>query len=534
MVFLCLAFVAALVSPVSFAQSVSGLTLLQPPASQVVGPYSNWFPSGQTGWVVRNPVVSSAVSGGAVDVVASGSARAAVGQMVVDIPATVTTRVAGSAVATAVGRAAVVARAFAGPVGIGLTAYSIYGLIKDSGVKVCPAPDFFCKPAPGETTPAAVDGGWYESIDNYYGGGTQAHGYAKTPQQVCDYFATTNRFSGPRPRTVVVLTPTTARCDAPAYNGLSPFTNTEAIKSIGTVKTCPTGYHLTFDDLTCEKDAPALVPATEADIAAAAGKSIGADTTGSKAKAGMDAVEDANARITAAGGTPVPVSTIVPSGSPVTLSAPQVTGPNTVVSKRDFTDANGVPQTETTQNQVTVTPQSQGSGTSTSIVYNIKNTTTITTTNNTVNNYNNPPTIVIKKDETDVKPAPTPSVPLPTDYNREATQQSILETLKTAFGPITATAPKGDDELQAIKAQNDKGVDAVAGITEASTGLAGWFPTIPTAKCSNPSVPSPITGDLVGVPICDKIGVFQTFISAVVCVLALFGCVREVQAALKA
>jgi hypothetical protein len=417
-----------------------------------------------------------------------------------------------------------------------LTGYALYQAYQNAGIFTCPPPDFFCKPDPTQNVPKAADGNWT------YQDGDQSYKFA-SPKAICDSQTATSTSTCTVVKGYVLTDPTHGSCNLTktpvgAGTSCSPVGTTFQFRIMtSSSASCPTGYHVAFDDVNqCNPDSPKLVPATEPDLSNAASNDMASDSSGGKTKAWYDAMTADQPKISNMGGQPIPGSMALPSGSPTTVSAPTVTGPTSTVSKRDYTDTNGVPQTETVTQQPTVTTSSTGTGTSTTITYNITNTYTTTTTTNTSTSTTNPPVVVVTKDtsSTTGNPATVPPMQLPDDYNREVTQKAILAKLNDAFGPITATAPKGDAELDSIKAQNDQGVAAVAGINETTLGIKGWFPTIPTAACVNPQVHNPITGAGLAVPICDKVDIFRVFISAVVCVFALFGCVREVQSALKA
>lgn len=61
-----------------------------------------------------------------------------------------------------------------------------------------------------------------------------------------------------------------------------------------------------------------------------------------------------------------------------------------------------------------------------------------------------------------------------------------------------------------------------------------FIPQIPTAACANPRVQSPLTQAQVEMDICGSFNKFSVFINGVLAVFCIFGCVRQVQAALKA
>lgn len=98
----------------------------------------------------------------------------------------------------------------------------------------------------------------------------------------------------------------------------------------------------------------------------------------------------------------------------------------------------------------------------------------------------------------------------------------------------TPTATPTDVDLSKHKETYDTATTSITSVTNDSIGISGWLPKIATTECSNPQVPNPITKAMTDVPICGAFNTLKTFISAVICVFALYGCIREVQSALKA
>jgi len=218
--------------------------------------------------------------------------------------------------------------------------------------------------------------------------------------------------------------------------------------------------------------------------------------------------------------------------APVSMPNTQaVTLPAAEVSTRTITNADGSTSTEKVTESPTVTPTIKPGATVNNPQITFPSTVerVTTTTNNVTNN-----TTIIR--EVVVVPSPPPETPpleIPKDYNKEVTQRSILEVLRTAFGPITAPTPDGEAEINQVKEQNDKGMAAVDAITEDSIGLKNWFPIVPTAACINPQVPIPITGQMINVPICGAVDTFSLFISGVIAFFCVLGCVHQVQTAMR-
>lgn len=464
-------------------------------------------------------------------VTVSGAADVAVAGRGLTIPIAET----ATATVTAGRLAGMAARAIRFGGWVGVASVVIPWLAEQSGIKVCPPPDFFCKPGPDlPVDPTGQTGFWGQDPYGvkYFGG---------TPQSVCDKAA--------------------LRMTAADINGYGSGLNYVAFKQSGFVgqckttkvvsawfnvgyiaQTCPSGTKSTPQSdgtTTCTKAGPD-VPASEGDI----GTAVEGAVSGNSGR--MGTLYDA---VTGGG-----IGVFDPSDT-VTVTAPPVTVPP-VVTTNTVNNPDGTTSTVKTEEKTVVNPAVSGTNMgNTTVTYPVTTTTTTTTTNNNTNvtttttsitNYYGTPATKTNG-EPDVKPPVTPpsgpsapgtagapSIQFPTDYNREVTQGKVLDVLNSMNGPITATAPTGQDQLDAVKAQSDANMATVGTINEASTGLKAWFPSLPTAACTNPQVPNPVTGASVAVPICDKVSIFQTFISGVVCVLALFGSVREVQSAMKA
>jgi hypothetical protein len=280
--------------------------------------------------------------------------------------------------------------------------------------------------------------------------------------------------------------------------------------------TCPTGYHLDLGQCVRDGSEVPKVPATESDISGALAPKLNSSA------ANQGQIYD----LLTKSGVPV-----FASSDAVTVTAPPVTAqPQTKTEQ--ITNPDGSTSTKTTTTQTTVTPNVTGSNIgNTTITY----PTTTTTTTTITNNITNVSTTTTTTDTKTITPPPKPAQDLPTDYSREATQQAILRSMQGENVPTTPTSlTSADPAVSSVDTQNKTNIGTLDTITPGSTGVAGWFPTIPTAACSNPQVPNPITGQMVSVQICDKVDIFSTFINGVIAVLCLFGCIREVQVALKA
>jgi hypothetical protein len=407
---------------------------------------------------------------------------------------------------------------------VGVASVVIPWVADQYNIKVCPPPAFFC--VNGDELPAdPITGGW--TLNNPFTGGSKL--YAGTNVDLC------NKLTATIP---VNQSPVYGKFSYQLYNGyhqcVAEKNASLTVQIFVSTPTCPADSVMRGND--CIKYGP-IRPATENEIGVATESMINGNAgrigslydTMSKSGVSMFGSEDA-----------------------VTVTASPVTAPSTV-STTTIAKPDGSIDTVKTTTDTTVAPSVQGGNLgNTTVSYPTTTTTTTTTTNNVTNiSYtttnitngtaqsvpnsemagNGAPIPVVTKPPVEVtKPEPAP-VEIPTDYNREVTQGKILDALTS---PITAEAPTGNKELDDVAVKRADGVTAVTNITVGGTGLTGWLPTIKTTACVNPKVATPITGKLLDVNICDSVGTFSKFISAVISVFCLYGCIREVQSAMKA
>jgi hypothetical protein len=230
----------------------------------------------------------------------------------------------------------------------------------------------------------------------------------------------------------------------------------------------------------------------------------------------------------------LPTDTVITSAPPVTLTP--------IVETSTVDNSDGTTSTKTVTSTTTVNPQKTGTTVAdTSFTYPTTTTTTTTTINNTTNVQNTSNST--KTENASAPDSPTTKIPdsssspasdiqLPDDYNREVTQQSILEKL-TGTGVPDSSTINADTDLGKITSQNSTNKSAFDSINNSYLGLVNWFPSFPTAVCVNPTVPNPISHALVAIDICTPLGIFKTFISGVLCFFVLIASVREVQGAIK-
>lgn len=503
------------------ASPVHAQVQLQKPAN-VWGPYSHWFPKGQTGWEVATKPSTAAASGasgsgGAVVVNKAGTAVITQPRLPsINVPVNVATRVPGAAAAAAAARAATVARAAMGPVGAAWLGWQIYNEVKDSGVTICPPPDFFCKPTIVDYD--RTQRGWIDAAVPY-----NDQAYRWTIDQFIANKIASNNASNSANNYSLTKTEELNLTPGPRLR----FTLTNARNGFTTTVTL-----IWWSGVINKTETPGA-PLTDAEVEKAVTDRIKADSSGAAAKKAYDAAMVADVLMREAGKQGLPQSVMQPAGSESTLTTPPFTSPETVIGTKQIIDAQGNPQTVTNTSTTTVTPVVNGTGHETSITYNI----TYNTTNSTTTGPDTPPKVeketIIIRIEPDAAP-PQEQLEIPTDYNREVTQQSILEILRSWSQPPDGALPDGTAEVEEIQAKNAEGLAIVDDVSADGIGLSNWFPTVPTAPCVNPQIPNPVTGAMVSFPICGYVDTFSKFISGVICFFCVLGCVHQVQSAFKA
>jgi hypothetical protein len=467
------------------------------------------------------PGITNIPINGAVRSTATGSVGVAVRGASIPVATSVAADIGFGAIAK--GAAKVGLRALPW-VGTAIVLNDITDAVKGAGIIPCPPPDFFCKKgglyigfpvAQFQYSGSAGASGWYESQSD----ACQRYVALRSSTPQVDGYMLAYRFD------MVTAAPEWA-CkyhNEPRYNadGTVATTRSDFSLPLQTQYYCAATGQTSTSTFECNSNKSAG-PATEEDINVEIAKKLNADRDWAVAtKAKMDAVTAANPGLAPA---------IDTTQAPLTVTAPAVSSPSVVTATEQISNPDGTTSTNTTREETRVTPQIGTPATvgNPQVTFPSTTTQTTTVTNNTTNQ-----TTVTVSNITNPLPVAEPLKPqdMPTDYNREKTQQQILNALTT---PITDEAPTGTTDLDAVKVQRDAGNTAIGNITEGSTGLKAWLPTINTSACVNPQVPSPISGTLVPVPICDSVNLFAKFISAVISVFALYGCIREVQAAIKA
>jgi len=412
----------------------------------------------------------------------------------IPVPATATAS-AGSA-----GMAGAVARALRAGTFVGAATFVLPWLYDQSGYKVCPPPDFFCKPGP----PLYGDpnSSWNNSWET-----ESSYRSVSDPKKDC-----TERYANPTfSRTIKIeyVTPTKARCDVYDFGKLS-ITGVITYNYKGGV-TCPAGY--TQQGGTCVKAGPD-VAVPEPELATAI------DTAMNASAGAQGSVYDGM------GANNIPV---FGANSPVTVTAPPVTTA-TATQTVPTTDTDGSPATKVVTQTTQVTPVVQGSTFSTTnITYPAQTTYTTQVTNN-VTNITYPPVQEVEQENAIPE---TPPVELPKDYNKENTQLAVLRALQ-GEGITTKVDTNTDPHVKPVQDATKANETEVGKVTAAAYGIVSWFPQVPTAACKNPEVPNATGSGKSAVEICKPVDTLKTFISGVLCFFVLVACVREVQSALKA
>lgn len=119
----------------------------------------------------------------------------------------------------------------------------------------------------------------------------------------------------------------------------------------------------------------------------------------------------------------------------------------------------------------------------------------------------------------------TPIGELPSDYNRETTQQSILSKLQSGLS-IDETGTPSNSSLAAQKTLLDDATNAqiaqIEGVTNVTNLGLGLSITWPVSSCSDPSFSIPGTGKSLVVPMCEKRSDIQLGLNWLVAMLGAF------------
>ena len=439
--------------------------------------------------IVADWVASAGASGGA-GLASSGTA--VVGTAAGDLSVATTLNAAYSAARVA-GIAAKVARAGT-VVGAAFTAWQVYDMVKQSGISICPAPDFFCVPDPSKPLYDPAQMGWTSSYAPCRG--ADAGFPAEDSCTVASAAESVRAANGSN----WVLVSTVS---------VSP---TDVRVTIHFPGCCDSGADLRLPSRFPPNPNPnGMLPAADSDIAASVAAKEAADST-----YGPKVLAAARGDVVHFSGAVYP-NVVAPSDLPISVSAAPVTGPSTVTSTSTAPNADGSTSTTTTSKQSTVTPRPTGTTVSdTNIKYDVSTITTSTT----VNNVTNVTTITTTTDNQPANsPASGPTVPFPTDYNREVTQQKILSGSDAGALPpdqkvLVKTATDAADAQLAPKF-----TDLTSQQTTDKSSWFSWVWTPPVGSCS------PYTGTVHGFAIAWDICPWVNNIrDALGWLFALFGC----------
>lgn len=449
--------VMILFSSTAFAQA----PIVDGPFSPYPPRFNPYLPNPVTGL----PAASSSATSAGVNATASYRPTViAPNGLRIPVPATATASVSKAAIAKG---ARVAVRAL-GPVGVGFLAYDIYKEIKDSGVTTCAPPDFFCKQNPG-SDPA------FAFMWEVYNPSTQSTlGVLKTsPEAACAQF---NSSPGV-PYGYTSTTATTGFCP-------NPTTGANSGRSVRRLSTCAPNYSPTG---VCNYTGPALspVPVTDAELEQTLQQKMDADYQLNQRL--FDAMQkDLAERGLTDSANPI-------SGlTPVSVDSPVVTTPpaNTRTETTPLPD--GSVDTKQTTESVKVTPTKSGSTVGdTTITYKTETTTNTTTTNNVTNNTTTSSTVT---NSSPSAPSSTtaPVTEFPDDYNREVTQQKVLDELKGTGAP--AAPPDQKVIVDAAKDEAKVAFDQLvtdAKTAQSTTDKSMWFSwvwTPPIGECVANSV----------------------------------------------
>jgi hypothetical protein len=101
------------------------------------------------------------------------------------------------------------------------------------------------------------------------------------------------------------------------------------------------------------------------------------------------------------------------------------------------------------------------------------------------------------------------------------------------FALDSATSKADADTRTADKDADTRLKGVLDGVSSANFGWS-FIPNIPTAECTNPKLRSPLGDSYVEMDICGGFNQFSFFLKAVLAVICLYGCVRQVERAIKA
>lgn len=335
---------------------------------------------------------------------------------------------------------------------VGIASVVIPIILQETGISVCPAPDFFCKSSKIEVKPTA---GGYKAFTVSYSSALsacQAWFATRSPAQGFGNFRGVTESSGH------------FYCDTDASR--------QSYEVLFSAPTCGNGG--TVSGYGCFSPGP-LVGITESEISTPLQTKLSSNSTSSKNL--YDELVKQK----------VPV---LLSEDPVQVVAPSLSYPSETKNEQ-ISNSDGTTSTKITTVTPTVNPVKTGTTiNNTNLSYPITTVTNTTTTNNTTGAVTN--TTITQTETAD------PSIPsdlqIPTDYNRELTQQKILDEL-SAPGTVLPADQEARTKIVVDKNSLDLDNKFKSIPTELTPDKALWFSWVwvpPTGSCS------PNTGSVHG------------------------------------
>ncbi|SFA98643.1 hypothetical protein SAMN04515620_1117 [Collimonas sp. OK607] len=437
--------------------SIAAVGILPP--NGVAGPYSTWFPSGQTGIGIIPPPVTATAAAGTADVAATVGTNVAVRTatgIAIDVPVTAVATVSGDAIAA---RGAAMAIPGVGTaIAVAATAVQVAQMLKDAGFRYgnCANPGLIVGPSSSYCMPNN-NGLYLYTVGGLNTNFSSALDAATARSaQICQQNGVTSGYYCP--------VPSGSCTEASGAGSWSCVTSGNYTSVTGSKIVNPNPPAQTYSSASGDAIAGALKLRMIADSNAR--------------KALFDAMRaDATGTV-----QPDSLPPLYPATSPVTVTAPPVTSAPSSPSVQTIPKPDGSIDTVKTTEQTTVTPTTTGTTVGDTKTTFPSSTTTTTTTTNNVSNTTTTSTNVVSN---------PPALPMfPNDYNKEVTQQKIERDLNTdAAGapPDLTTVTTG-----IASAQQDQSTDFTNIPTQLATDKANWFSwvwTPPVGSC----VPSTAT-----------------------------------------
>ncbi|HVL77380.1 MAG TPA: hypothetical protein VM406_15305 [Noviherbaspirillum sp.] len=419
------------------------------------------------------PGVSTVATGAGVSATASGVHTASTNGLKIPVPTSATAHIPKASVATAA-RAAV---RLMGPIGTAATAYNIYRELQDSGLHTCPPPDFFCKQVPEQVNPRPAHHRLYFEV-------TPGKNYAQEIDACWD--SKTVQYDNNPNGDARVKTATSVKVGAETtYQG-------NVVKPCQTVGgtqpnyvynyvrfhqwlSCPSGYTLNTATNMCVSNTTVTRPFSDPEFDQELLDRINANPE--RAKRYYDAIQNDLDRTW----YPLPREALVPTNTPVDVSAPPVSTPQRTVQTETITKPDGTTETRTKTEQTTVTPQRTGTTTGNTQVTYPSSTTQITTIVNNTTNETTTHTTVINH------PAESPSeLEIPEDYAREGTLGEVLEAIRADGAPdMEDQRPLVDSAVAKHQGDLDKLYgDLPSGMAEDKDRFFSWVWSPEIGVCS--------------------------------------------------